>query len=56
MELKVYVVQEGEGGKVICVKLTFAAAHAVAKLKGGRRVVRCIADKVPELTHIAEQH
>lgn len=46
---KVYIVQQydrgGNPGEIIAVKLTFGAAHAVAKANAPARVVFAIADK-----------
>ena len=46
---KVYIVQKfdrsGTPGEVIAVKLTFAAAHAVAKSHAPAKVIFGIADK-----------
>ena len=48
MHQKVYVVQR-EGGEVVTVKLTFAAAHAIAKDHAPARVLLFRADKYPTL-------
>jgi len=46
---KIYIVQKfnrkGEPGDIIAVKLTFAAAHAIAKEFAPAKVVFAIADK-----------
>lgn len=49
---KVYIVQKyergGRPGEVIATKLTFGAAHAVAKNNAPARVIFSIADKTEE--------
>lgn len=48
---KVYIVQkydrEGNPGEIIAAKLTFAAAHSVAKDNAPAKVVFALADKSP---------
>lgn len=49
--VKTYVVQKydrkGNPGEVLDVKLTFAAAHALAKENAPAKVIPILADKVP---------
>ena len=47
--VKVYIAQS-EAGLVLAVKLTFAAAHAVAKAHAPARVLLYVADKDPSLS------
>jgi hypothetical protein len=48
-ETKTYVVQkydrEGHPGNVLAVKLTWAAAHAIAKKQAPSKVIFAVADK-----------
>ena len=48
-DVKTYVVQkfdhDGHPGDVLAVKLTFAAAHAIAKLSAPSKVLFSVADK-----------
>lgn len=50
---KVYIVQKfdraGNPGEVIAVKLTLAAAHAIAKAQAPAKVIFGIADKTGEV-------
>ena len=52
-EVRVYVVQkadhEGRLGDLLAVKLTYAAAHAIAKRKAPARVHVVTADKTDDL-------
>ena len=52
-EVKVYAVQkadhEGNLGELLAVKLTFAAAHAIAKRKAPAKVHVVTADKTEDL-------
>lgn len=56
---KVYIVQkydrEGKPGEIIAAKLTFAAAHAVAKDNAPAKVVFALADK-SSLRNVPAQH
>ncbi len=54
MNLKTYVVQkysrDGKPGEVIDCKLTWGAAHAVAKANAPAKVITIVADKLPILS------